>query len=88
MQSHIKYLIGSIRSTYYLGPKLRPYGTHPIWFESFLKVKNISNNHIIILLSTKILAAIDESESAKKTFEESIYLAQKCNSKLDVAHVV
>ncbi|MCI4432936.1 MAG: universal stress protein [Nitrosopumilus sp.] len=53
-----------------------------------MKVKNISNNHIIILLSTKILAAIDESESAKKTFEESIYLAQKCNSKLDVAHVV
>jgi nucleotide-binding universal stress UspA family protein len=40
------------------------------------------------LLFTKILAAIDGSESTKKTFEESIYLAQKCNSKLDVVHVV
>lgn len=37
---------------------------------------------------TKILVAIDGSESAKKAFEESIYLAQKCNSKLDVVHVV
>jgi nucleotide-binding universal stress UspA family protein len=40
------------------------------------------------LLFTIILAAIDGSESAKKAFEESIYLAQKCNSKLDVVHVV
>ncbi len=40
------------------------------------------------MLFTRILAAIDGSESAKKAFEESIYLAQKCNSKLDVVHVV
>ena len=31
---------------------------------------------------------MDGSESAKKAFEKSIYLAQKCNSKLDVIHVV
>ena len=37
---------------------------------------------------SRILVAIDGSESAKKAFEESIYLAQKCNSKLDVLHVV
>ncbi|HEV2193029.1 MAG TPA: universal stress protein [Nitrosopumilaceae archaeon] len=37
---------------------------------------------------SRILVAIDGSESAKKAFEESIYLAQKCNSKLDVVHVV
>lgn len=37
---------------------------------------------------SRILVAVDGSESAKKAFEESIYLAQKCNSKLDVIHVV
>ena len=37
---------------------------------------------------SRILVAIDGSESAKKAFEESIYLAQKCNSKLDLVHVV
>ena len=37
---------------------------------------------------SRILVAIDGSESAKKAFEESIYLAQKCSSKLDVVHVV
>lgn len=37
---------------------------------------------------TKILVAVDGSESAKKAFEKSIFLAQKCNSKLDVIHVV
>jgi len=37
---------------------------------------------------SRILVAIDGSESAKKAFEESIYLAQKCNSRLDVVHVV
>ena len=36
----------------------------------------------------RILVAVDGSESAKKAFEKSIYLAQKCNSKLDVIHVV
>ena len=53
-----------------------------------IKVNNISNNHVIILLFSRILVAIDGSESAKKAFEESIYLAQKCNSQLDVVHVV
>ena len=37
---------------------------------------------------SRILVAIDGSESAKKAFEESIYLAQKCNSGLDLVHVV
>ncbi len=37
---------------------------------------------------SRILVAIDGSESAKKAFAKSIYLAQKCNSKLDVVHVV
>jgi nucleotide-binding universal stress UspA family protein len=37
---------------------------------------------------SRILVAIDGSEPAKKAFGESIYLAQKCNSKLDVVHVV
>ena len=37
---------------------------------------------------SRILVAVDGSESAKKAFEKSIYLAQKCNSKLDVVHVV
>lgn len=36
----------------------------------------------------RILVAVDGSESAKKAFAKSIYLAQKCNSKLDVIHVV
>jgi len=31
---------------------------------------------------------VDGSESAKKAFEKSIYLAQRCDSKLDVIHVV
>jgi len=39
-------------------------------------------------LFSRILVAVDGSESAKKAFEKSIYLAQKCNSKLDVIHVV
>jgi nucleotide-binding universal stress UspA family protein len=39
-------------------------------------------------LFSRILVAIDGSESAKKAFAKSIYLAQKCNSKLDVVHVV
>ena len=32
--------------------------------------------------------AVDGSESAKKAFEKSIYLAQKCSSKIDLVHVV
>jgi nucleotide-binding universal stress UspA family protein len=36
----------------------------------------------------RILVAVDGSESSKKAFEESLYIAQKCNSKLDVVHVV
>ena len=37
---------------------------------------------------SRIVVAIDGSESARKAFERSIYLAQKCNSKLDLVHVV
>ena len=37
---------------------------------------------------SRILVAVDGSESAKKAFEKSIYLAQKCNSQLDIIHVV
>ncbi len=37
---------------------------------------------------SKILVAIDGSEPAKNAFEKSIYLAQKCNSKIDLVHVI
>ena len=37
---------------------------------------------------SKILVAVDGSKSAKNAFVKSVYLAQKCNSKLDVIHVV
>ena len=37
---------------------------------------------------SKILVAIDGSESAKKAFARSVFLSAKCNSKLDVVHVV
>lgn len=37
---------------------------------------------------SRILVAVDGSESAKKAFEKSIYLAQKCSSKMDLVHVV
>lgn len=37
---------------------------------------------------SNILVAVDGSESANKAFERAIYLAQKCNSKLDLVHVV
>ena len=36
----------------------------------------------------KILVAVDGSESAKRAFDKSVFLAQKCNSKLFVVHVV
>jgi nucleotide-binding universal stress UspA family protein len=39
-------------------------------------------------LFSRILVAVDGSASAKNAFEKSIYLAQRCNSKLDVIHVV
>jgi nucleotide-binding universal stress UspA family protein len=39
-------------------------------------------------LFSRILVAIDGSKSAKKAFEKSIYLAQKCDSKLDLVHVI
>ncbi len=39
-------------------------------------------------LFSKILVAIDGSSSAKRAFERSIYLASKCDSSLDVVHVV
>jgi len=37
---------------------------------------------------SNILIAVDGSESASKAFRRSVYLAQKCNSKLDLVHVV
>ncbi|MGB9003657.1 MAG: universal stress protein [Nitrosotalea sp.] len=37
---------------------------------------------------SNILVAVDGSESANKAFRQAIYLAQKCNSKLDLVHVV
>ena len=37
---------------------------------------------------SKILVAIDGSSSAKRAFEQSIYLASKCDSKLEVVHVI
>ncbi|MEX0764151.1 MAG: universal stress protein [Nitrosopumilaceae archaeon] len=37
---------------------------------------------------SSILVAVDGSESSKKAFDESVFLAQKCNSKLYVVHVV
>jgi len=40
------------------------------------------------MVFSKILVAIDGSESAKKAFTKSIFLALKCNSRLDLLHVV
>jgi nucleotide-binding universal stress UspA family protein len=42
----------------------------------------------MMIMFSRVLVAVDGSESAKKAFEKSIYLAQKCNSKLEVIHVV
>lgn len=39
-------------------------------------------------LYQRILVGVDGSESARKALELSIYLAQVCNSKLDIIHVV
>ncbi len=40
------------------------------------------------MVFSKILVAIDGSESAKKAFTKSLFLALKCNSRLDLLHVV
>jgi nucleotide-binding universal stress UspA family protein len=37
---------------------------------------------------SNILVAVDGSDSAKKAFEKSVFLAQKCNSKIDLVHVI
>ncbi|MDE1872379.1 MAG: universal stress protein [Thaumarchaeota archaeon] len=37
---------------------------------------------------SNILVAVDGSESANKAFQRAIYLAQKCNSKLDLVNVI
>ena len=37
---------------------------------------------------SRVLVAIDGSESAKKAFSKAIFLSVKCNFKLDVVHVV
>lgn len=37
---------------------------------------------------SRILVAVDGSVSATKAFEHSIFLSQKCNSKLDIVHVI
>jgi len=40
------------------------------------------------MVFSRILVAIDGSESAKKAFAKSLFLAPKCNAKLDLVHVV
>ena len=37
---------------------------------------------------SKILVAIDGSTSAKRAFAQSLYLASKCDSRLEIVHVV
>jgi nucleotide-binding universal stress UspA family protein len=39
-------------------------------------------------LFSRILVAVDGSESARRAFERSVYLAQRCTSRLDIIHVV
>jgi nucleotide-binding universal stress UspA family protein len=39
-------------------------------------------------LFSKVLVAIDGSSSADRAFSRSLYLADKCDSKLDIVHVV
>jgi nucleotide-binding universal stress UspA family protein len=39
-------------------------------------------------LFSKLLVAVDGSESAKRAFSKSVYLAKQCNSTLDIIHVV
>jgi nucleotide-binding universal stress UspA family protein len=39
-------------------------------------------------LFSRILVAVDGSESAKRAFEKSVYLAKQCNSRLEIIHVV
>jgi nucleotide-binding universal stress UspA family protein len=40
------------------------------------------------LLFSKLLVAVDGSESAKRAFTKSVYLAKQCKSRLDIIHVV
>lgn len=40
------------------------------------------------MLFSRLLVAVDGSDSAKRAFERSVYLAKRCNSKLDIIHVV
>lgn len=42
----------------------------------------------MIPLFTKILVAVDGSDFANKAFENALFLAQKCGSKLYAAHIV
>lgn len=37
---------------------------------------------------SRILVAVDGSIFSKKAFESSIFLSKKCNSKLDIVHVI
>jgi nucleotide-binding universal stress UspA family protein len=39
-------------------------------------------------LFSRLLVAVDGSESAKRAFARSVYLAKQCNSRLDIIHVV
>jgi nucleotide-binding universal stress UspA family protein len=39
-------------------------------------------------LLSRILVAVDGSESAERAFERAVYLAQRCSSRLDIIHVV
>ncbi len=48
----------------------------------------ISGHDCILLVFSNILVAVDGSKSADKAFKQALYLAQKCNSKLDLVHVV
>lgn len=40
------------------------------------------------MVFSRMLVAIDGSESANKAFAKSLFLALKCNAKLDLVHVV
>jgi nucleotide-binding universal stress UspA family protein len=42
----------------------------------------------LITLFSRILVAVDGSKSARRAFERSVHLAQRCNSRLDIIHVV
>lgn len=48
----------------------------------------IRNSRLVISLFSRLLVAVDGSESAKNAFAKSVYLAKQCNSRLDIIHVV